>query len=106
MLYIQRDAQGQICQVSLQADFAGQECLPDDHPELVSWRRRTLQQLQDSDLELVRVLEDLVEVLSRKGVIRYTDLPSAAREKLAARVQNRHQVNVLSNLLGDDEGLI
>ncbi len=59
--------------------------------------------LKQSDLELVRVLEDVVSVLVERGVIRYTDLPQAARQKLDQRATARAEIEGLSGLLGDDE---
>jgi hypothetical protein len=42
-------------------------------------REASLLQLRQSDLEMVRVLEDLIEVLMSKGVISITDLPPVAQ---------------------------
>ena len=44
---------------------------------------------EQSDLALVRVLEDLITLLVDKGVLRYTDLPAAAQGKLRQRQQVR-----------------
>lgn len=63
-------------------------------------------QLQRSDLEMVRVLEDLIEVLMSKGVISITDLPHAAQTKLMNRAQARRQLSGLEGLINDDEQLI
>nr|WP_297459347.1 tryptophan synthase subunit beta like protein [uncultured Halomonas sp.] len=66
-----------------------------------------LHQLRSSDLEFVRVLEDVIELLIAKGVIGFTDLPDAARAKLMSRQSLRRQVNSV-DLIGeqDDVGLI
>ncbi|MCJ8168821.1 tryptophan synthase subunit beta [Atopomonas sediminilitoris] len=108
MLFIQRDAQQQICHVSASPSYAEQECLPEDDPQVLAWLRdnakHSLRLLQDSDLDLVRVLEDVVDVLINKGHIRYTDLPEAARNKLSERAKNRATVNGLNRLLSDDDG--
>ncbi|MNV95727.1 hypothetical protein D3C71_1906530 [compost metagenome] len=65
--------------------------------------RTRLSRLKDSDLELIRVLEDLVSVLVERGVIRYTDLPEAAQRKLQARAEVRSSLGCLSGLLGDED---
>ena len=65
--------------------------------------KERLASLKESDLELVRVLEDVVSVLVEKGVIRYTDLPDAARRKLDRRAVTRAEIEGLSGLLGDDD---
>ena len=48
------------------------------------------QKLSASDADLVRVLEDLIDVLISNGTIRLTDLPPKALEKLMSRKQARH----------------
>ena len=54
---------------------------PTDNDE----QRRVLEALNRSDLELVRVLEDLIMVLIDKGVISLADLPKPAQKKLMIR---------------------
>ncbi|HET8789654.1 MAG TPA: tryptophan synthase subunit beta like protein [Modicisalibacter sp.] len=87
------------------------ESLSGDAPEVLALLEREgdaqLRQLRSSDLEFVRVLEDVIELLVAKGVISFTDLPDAAREKLMSRKSLRRQVNSV-DLIGeqDDVGLI
>ncbi len=45
--------------------------------------------LAQTDIPLVRVLEDLITTLVAKGTIRLADLPQSARDKLAQRQQLR-----------------
>ena len=47
--------------------------------------------LNGTDRELARVLEDLIDVLIKKGVLQFTDLPVAAQEKLMLRKSIRHK---------------
>lgn len=61
--------------------------------------QRTLQQ---SDAEVVRVLDDLIELLIDKGVIQFTELPIEAQQKLLNRSQLRQSQRDL-NLLEDEE---
>lgn len=114
MVYIQRGPDGQLLQAA-RTPFEGvTETLALDDAELQRWlaqdaqraQREQLEGLQHSDLDLVRVLEDLIGVLIDRGVVRFTDLPEAARRKLQARAQTRAQLNSLSKLLGDEEHLI
>ncbi|MFC4975307.1 hypothetical protein ACFPTY_12615 [Halomonas beimenensis] len=56
-----------------------------------------------SDLDFVRVLEDVIHLLMDKGVIRFTDLPDAARDKLIARQSLRSRINHVGLMAeGDD----
>ena len=60
-------------------------------------------QLSSSDSDLVRVLEDLIDVLIANGTIRLTDLPPQALAKLTARKQARKRLKDSLDLLNDDE---
>ncbi|OUR72732.1 hypothetical protein A9Q78_05840 [Methylophaga sp. 41_12_T18] len=112
MAYIQRDQQGNIIAVfdSIQDD--AQESISIEAPELLDFL--TLSEnsedarsiLSSSDVALIRVLEDLVNTLIDKKVILFTDLPLAAREKLASREKIRGHLNSLEDLMGDDHGIL
>jgi hypothetical protein len=109
MVYVQRDAGGRLLRVE-HAPFTDMtETLAVEDEELHSWLalredvHERLVKLKNSDLELVRVLEDLVSVLVTRGVVRYTDLPEAARAKLHERAETRAKLEGLSGLLGDEE---
>ena len=58
--------------------------------------------LADSDMRLVRVLEDVIDLLISRDVIRFTDLPQAAQSSSwsAARCVSPA---VALNLLGGDD---
>lgn len=58
--------------------------------------------LSDTDLGLVRVLEDLIDVLIRKGVLQFTELPAAAQAKLLERRTARAGLQDPLRLLGPD----
>ncbi|MFM9384095.1 tryptophan synthase subunit beta [Pseudomonas sp. UV AK001] len=112
MFYVQRDAQGQLVRVEAAAWAEATETLPADHHEIQAWFanaavENSLKQLKQSDLEMIRVLDDLIQVLTQKGVIRVTDLPPAAQAKLMDRTQVREALGGLSQLIDDEEtGLI
>jgi hypothetical protein len=85
------------------------ETLPADHHEIQAWYaneavENSLKQLKQSDFEMIRVLDDLIQVLTQKGVIRVTDLPPAAQAKLMDRTQAREALGGLSQLIDEDEG--
>ena len=112
MFYVQRDAQGELIRVEAAAYAEATETLPADHHEIQAWYaneavENSLKQLKQSDFEMIRVLDDLIQVLTRKGVISVTDLPPAAQAKLMDRNQAREALGGLSQLIDDDEkGLI
>ena len=64
-------------------------------------------ELIQSDADMVRVLEDLIDVLIDRGVIQFTDLPKPAQAKLLQRKETRATLSNRLDLIGDDEaGLI
>ena len=63
----------------------------------------TMAGLARSDLALARVLEDLIDVLIDRQVLRFTDLPQAAQDKLVQRRSLRDDVRRLQLLEDDDE---
>ncbi len=56
-----------------------------------------------SDLSLVRVLEDLVDLLIENGTFMFTDLPDAAQDKLRGRRGLRKEFAYVETLFGSAE---
>jgi len=112
MAYVKRDEQGEIVAVYDSPQSDAHESVSINSEELVAFLRESESTadaraaLNDSDLALVRVLEDLINTLIDKGVILFTDLPIAAREKLSNREKIRGHLNSLDDLMGDDPGIL
>lgn len=105
MPYVKRDEQGLITTIKLEAGEDMEE-VPSSSPELLDFMRRMgLEQstLQQSDMRLVRVLEDLIDLLIDRDVIRFTDLPLPAQEKLMERRSMRQSLGALDLLGGANE---
>lgn len=103
MRYVQRDAEGVIRAVYTAPQAQAQEELPDGHPDLVLFvQGSAAHTLGASDLALVRVIEDVVDLLVQKGVIMFTDLPVPAQQKLIARGRMRQSLNPIAPVLTDD----
>ncbi|MEJ3667835.1 tryptophan synthase subunit beta [Stutzerimonas stutzeri] len=105
MQYIKRDANGRLLKVESMPfdDMTGE--LPDDDSEVRAWlsAQDSLAHLRQSDLEMVRVLEDLIHALIDKGVLRITDLPDSAQAKLAGRSRARNALGSTRLLVDDDD---
>lgn len=104
MVYVRRDDHGHLIQVECEP-FAGMnEVLAVESEELQNWLKAKedvkarLDSLHASDLELVRVLEDVVSILVEQGTLRYTDLPEAARTKLDQRAIARAEMEGFSGI--------
>jgi len=50
----------------------------------------------------VRVLEDLIEMLTAKGIILFTELPESAQQKILLRKRLRKDRTNSLDLLGED----
>jgi len=51
---------------------------------------------RESDIHLARVLEDLIDLLISRNVIRFTDFPAAAQKRLTEREAMRNKDKSLS----------
>ena len=132
MPYIRRDAEGNISGLDEAPDGPEAEEASISNPEVMAFlfgdeRARGIPEgcnlyapqclevilgLQDhrkllleSDLAMVRVIEDLVDVLIAKGVLRFTDLPEAAQKKMLARSEARSDIDDYSPLVGGKDVL-
>lgn len=108
-MYIKRNKAGKIELLSREVTKECREWVSRDDPELDVFLGRELEDsgamLAQSDLGLVRVIEDLVDVLIERNLIIFTDLPEAARDKLMTRQtlrQYRNSVSLLSEQDVDD----
>ena len=61
--------------------------------------------LEDSDLSTIRILEDLIDTLIDRQVLRFTDLPEAAQRKLLSRKVARSIVHPDQYIETDREDL-
>lgn len=108
MFYVQRDADGRLIRVEAAPFDQSTGQASADDLEIQSWFSNqsvesNLLQLRQTDPEMIRVLEDLIHILTTKGVLRITDLPAAAQHKLVNRSQAREGLGGLNRLIGDDD---
>jgi hypothetical protein len=105
MPYVLRDSNGQINAVS-QADAAikGWEKIDSGSKEYVEYLDSAIKEedpFRESDIQLARVLEDLISLLIDRDFIRFTDFPEPAQKRLIDRQGLRRKGGKL-NLLDDD----
>ena len=110
MPYVARDTAGRITVVSDSPTDIAFDSVPPNDPELRAFMGDTgndqaRERLSASDLEMVRVIEDLVDVLIGKNLFNFTDLPRVAQKKLLNRRQLRRNLSVLTNLVGDADDI-
>lgn len=106
MPHVIRNADGVVVGISEVPQEGDTEELPLSHPDVKAFLEGARERLSASDAETVRVIEDVVDVLIKKKVILWTDLPPAAQKKLAERRSMRSDLQVLGNLIIDDDDIL
>ncbi len=103
MPYVLRGPDGKIDAIFQSPREGADEELQPDDPEVMAFlslgvaeteleMRQARERLKISDLEMVRVFEDVIEIMIDKGLILITDLPEAAQEKLMERHRLREKL--------------
>ncbi len=111
MPFVTRDDHGEIIAISEHQTALESEQLPYGHPEILKYLEATRPDdvhgaLNKSDLEMSRIIEDLVDVLVSKNIINFTDLPLPAQKKLVSRQKLRRDLSTLSNLVSDQDDIL
>ncbi|MEM5530161.1 hypothetical protein WN093_15170 [Gammaproteobacteria bacterium AS21] len=123
MLYATRNTEGNIIGISdVPSDSA--EPIANNHVDVKAYFSRHYNDftpddfLEDSDSGTTRILDDLVDLLVKKHIIMFTELPSEAQQKLISRRVVRSLINGNNNqtetpinnehplFLADDENLL
>jgi len=105
MPFVKREDSGKIAAVSLNETDEFTEFVDAESAELEVFFedvRPSSDSLRESDTDLVRVLEDLIEVLTSKGVLMFTELPESAQQKILFRKRLRKDRTNALDLLGDE----
>lgn len=114
MPYVLRAEDGRLIAVSEVPLEEGAEHLDSGDPELLTFLARATEadmaiegdRFVASDLSFIRVIEDVIEALIRKGVLSLADLPPAAQAKLMGRRALRHWLAGVAGVVGDDGGKV
>lgn len=108
MAYVLRNEQGAIVAASTSTQVGNNwQFIENNHPEYIAFLKADLQKhdaFRESDIQLARVLEDLIEILIERNLIQFTDFPSAAQKRLNDR-QSMRSKNRLSMIVEDDKRL-
>ena len=115
MPYVSRDESGLVNAIYLRSHPKAMEFLPSDHPDIVLFfggvppenlENHALMELTHSDIEFIRVIEDVIDVLIHKNILTFTDLPEKVREKIISRNDARGRLAGYNDLVLPDEGLL
>jgi hypothetical protein len=107
MLYVERDTNGNIIALHNKPETCAEEKKSIMDEEILKFLDKNvdtapwMQLLSLSDIGTIRILEDLIDLLIRKNIILFTDLPEKAQSKINERKQLRKQI-VTDELMVDD----
>ncbi|UCD65418.1 MAG: hypothetical protein JSW69_05160 [Deltaproteobacteria bacterium] len=107
MLYIERDKDGNILALhnKPEPNAGEQKSIMDE--EILEFLNKSVdtdpwvQLLSLSDIGIIRILEDLIDLLIRKNVILFTELPEEAQAKIRERKRVREKIDP-GHLMVDD----
>ncbi|MFI3185786.1 MAG: hypothetical protein QX198_07370 [Methylococcaceae bacterium] len=109
MAYVIKDAEGNIKAASPnEMNSPEWEFIAGDSREYLDFLEAALTEqnpFRESDIELARVLEDLISLLIDRDLIRFTDFPELAQKRLIARQTLRMNSKKL-NLIDEGSGLL
>ncbi|MDD3484008.1 hypothetical protein [Azovibrio restrictus] len=89
MPYIKQDAAGRILSLHREAEPGADTYLPASHPDVLAFMGQEGNAMEKMDLEFIRVIEDVIDLLLERNVIMFTDLPPAVQQKLNLRRSTR-----------------
>ena len=98
MAYVLKNTDGEIIAASPEVNPGqGWEEIEDNPQDYVKFLEKSLEKsepFRQSDIQLVRVLEDLIGLLIDRGIIRFTDLPMTAQKRLNDRDSMRKKTTL------------
>ena len=114
MPYVIRDAERKIVQVFDQPVTGASEQIAPDSSEMRAFQQdhtaNTVEalrrQLAESDSGMARLVEDLIDALIGKRVIKFTDLPAAAGAKYLERLSTRERMHAVKSIIVDADDII
>lgn len=111
MPYVKRDASGKIIALFDRAGSEALEKVSTTSEELLEFLNESGEDsvrvfLESTDRDLIRVLEDLINLLIEQRIILFTDLPESAQQKLLSRRQAREKLSDSNSPVIDSEDII
>jgi len=104
MPYLRRSAEGAIIALLNEPAPGAEEFQPATSPEVCAFLGLPpAHGFVGLDADFIRVMEDLIDVMLDKGLLRLTDLPAEAQRKLITRKDMRRRMNEALDLLGEQD---
>lgn len=108
MPFVKRDQDGTVVALFREREAEATEYLPPQHAEIRAFveaaesGRQAEAEFFRSDQSMIRVYEDLLDVLIEKKAIMLTDLPVPAQQKLLGRKRLRSELTTIGEILSDE----
>ena len=108
MPFVTKDEAGRVVGVH-QKMVAGGSIVPPNDPALLAFLKQSADiearssELHETDREMARVIEDLIELMIEKRMISLGELPTAAQEKVLKRQRLRGDLKWMSSLVGEEK---
>jgi len=112
MPYVKRNENNEIVKIHQLKVEGCEQWVEDSDPELLGFIKglkvedQVKQALSSSDNDMGRVVEDLIDLLMKKQIFVYTELPEAVQAKLNTRSQLRKDMNALESPINNDESIL
>lgn len=113
MPFAQRNEQGQIIALFDKPNDEAKEEIRASHEDVLSFLTKgqfdedeTKAYLSQTDYDMIRVVEDVIDLMIKKNLILLTDLPSAAQHKLITRKRLRAKFLLEDTLLIEDDNIL
>ncbi len=111
MPYIKRNEKGGVIELHNSPLETGGEWLDAGSPEIVAFLKTpettglAKKALDGTDNDMMRVVEDLIDLLIARKIFIYTELPEAVQVKLNARKKLRDDMHSFNDLINDNDTL-
>lgn len=109
MPYVKRNEKDEIVAIDDKQTDTRDQWIEADNPDVLAFFQeekatgQAKKALTTTDQEMLRVVEDLIDLLMEKQVFIFTELPEAVQTKLNARKKLRKEMNSLEDLIKDDD---
>lgn len=115
MPYAIRNEQGEIIALTASPNHEDDTPVGFDHPEVLQFLMRDgsnndsqkkYHELLVQDFQQIRIVEDLIDLLTAKGTILFSELPVAAQEKILRKKTRREEFEQTNDILVDDNPIL
>ena len=116
MPYVQRNQSGAIVSLTALPVADEDQFLKPDDPEVIQFlshpeiggdmRAQSEFELFAADLKMIRVVEDLIDLLTQKGIIMFSELPPPVQEKILCKKTVRETFQHSCDIIVNDNTLL